>query len=139
MLVYYLKWEYCISIHEYLLVMNETDTCTLQGGLGHDGLRIGTGEVLGSTGNLSTTSKKHKCLYCAYSTSRKHSLIVHIRTHTGEKPFSCPHCPYRCAKKINLKIHIRTHTGEKPFVCPHCSFRSAQKVNLIRHLQTHIR
>ncbi|XP_071515130.1 uncharacterized protein [Panulirus ornatus] len=109
------------------------------GRLGHDDLRIGTGEVLGSSRSLSTTSKKHKCVYCAYSTSRKHSLIVHIRTHTGEKPFSCPHCPYRCAKKINLKIHIRTHTGEKPFVCPHCSFRSAQKVNLIRHLQTHIR
>ncbi|XP_069943910.1 protein tramtrack, beta isoform isoform X3 [Cherax quadricarinatus] len=110
-----------------------------KGGLGLDDLRIGTGEVLRPSRSLSTTSKKHKCLYCTYSTSRKHSLIVHVRTHTGEKPFLCPHCTYRCAKKINLKIHIRTHTGEKPFVCPHCSFRSAQKVNLVRHLQTHIK
>lgn len=86
-----------------------------------------------------TTKRRHRCTHCPYSTARKHSLTVHMRTHTGEKPFLCPHCPYRCSKKVNLKIHIRTHTGEKPFTCQQCSFRSAQKVNLLRHLQTHAR
>lgn len=86
-----------------------------------------------------TTNRKHKCTYCPYSSSKKHSLTVHMRTHTGEKPFSCPYCSYCCSKKVNLKIHIRTHTGEKPFTCQQCSFRSAQKVNLLRHIQTHAR
>ncbi|XP_050722087.1 protein tramtrack, beta isoform-like isoform X3 [Eriocheir sinensis] len=85
------------------------------------------------------TNRKHKCNYCPYSSARKHSLTVHMRTHTGEKPFSCPYCSYRCSKKVNLKIHIRTHTGEKPFTCQQCSFRAAQKVNLLRHIQTHSR
>ncbi|KAK3856330.1 hypothetical protein Pcinc_037340 [Petrolisthes cinctipes] len=107
---------------------------------GQDCVGVSTeGVPVGPPAALLTTLKRHKCLYCTYSTSRKHSLIVHLRTHTGEKPFMCPHCPYRCTKKVNLKIHIRTHTGEKPFVCHHCPFRSAQKVNLVRHMQTHSR
>ncbi|XP_037796504.1 zinc finger protein 37-like [Penaeus monodon] len=60
----------------------------------------------------ASSTRNHECVFCDYSTSRKHGLIVHMRTHTGEKPFACPHCPYRCSKKINLKIHIRTHTDK---------------------------
>ena len=39
--------------------------------------------------NLKTSEKIFTCTYCNKSFSRKHSVIAHERTHTGEKTFEC--------------------------------------------------
>ncbi|GBN82738.1 Zinc finger protein 182 [Araneus ventricosus] len=77
------------------------------------------------------------CPECGRSFIRKDYLVVHYRTHTGEKPYPCDMCPKRFSQKIALTNHLRTHTGEKPFPCDRCDKRFSRKSYLKDHSLTH--
>ncbi|KAK8741821.1 hypothetical protein OTU49_002423 [Cherax quadricarinatus] len=51
------------------------------------------------------------CTVCFKDFMYPSALVLHMRSHTGEKPFTCPHpqCDYRSTKKGNLKRHASTH------------------------------
>ncbi|XP_045606091.1 zinc finger and BTB domain-containing protein 7A isoform X5 [Procambarus clarkii] len=104
---------------------------------GDDRERPGMEEAAVTRTSLTSSSKLHQCTFCSYFTPRKDHLIMHIRTHTGEKPFACPYCPSRFVQKGTLSNHIRTHTGEKPFSCPFCPQSFARNSHLRSHMSTH--
>ncbi|KAK7024367.1 Zinc finger and BTB domain-containing protein 8B [Halocaridina rubra] len=79
----------------------------------------------------------HQCPYCSYSSHREAHVIIHIRTHTGEKPFGCTYCSAQFKQKGQLNRHIRSHTGEKPYRCPICSQEFSRKDNLGSHMFSH--
>jgi hypothetical protein len=55
-----------------------------------------------------------------------------------EKPVHrCNICNRGFLNKSNIKVHLRTHTGEKPFRCEVCSKAFRQKAHLIKHQQMH--
>ncbi|XP_076061407.1 uncharacterized protein LOC143037172 [Oratosquilla oratoria] len=56
----------------------------------------------------------HFCHICTKGFKDKYSVNVHIRTHTGEKPFNCELCGKCFRQKAHLAKHIQIHSAPKP-------------------------
>ncbi|XP_041849399.1 zinc finger protein 436-like isoform X4 [Melanotaenia boesemani] len=79
-----------------------------------------------------SAAKPNLCKICSSSDSQSSNFTVHMRTHTGEKPYC-----YNCGKCFIKKSHLDSHTGKKPFICQICGRGFSFHSILVSHMKTH--
>ncbi|XP_025771528.1 zinc finger protein 846 [Puma concolor] len=80
----------------------------------------------------SDTRERH----CRRTFVNQSSRKVHVRHHTGEKPYECKDCGKAFTHSSYRTGHRRTHSRKKPSVCVECGKAFTRSTGLLLHMRS---
>ena len=85
---------------------------------------------------IHTGEKPYKCNLCESAFAHANVLKGHMRKHTGDY-LKCDLCEKTYSSASSLAVHKRSHTGERPYKCDICNMAFAETGGLKSHKRTH--
>jgi len=127
---------------ERYMEVQQTDTARIE-----ELVREATVGVAGGgarAGDSGTPADPNECVICHRVLSCRSALLMHYRTHTGERPYRCRLCGRTFTTKGNLKTHMAVHRGRITGLtdasgqhrCRVCRRDFAGSVALQQHIRT---
>ncbi|XP_047033992.1 gastrula zinc finger protein XlCGF57.1-like [Helicoverpa zea] len=81
-------------------------------------------------------ARRYHCTSCSYSTPHSQTLVSHMRTHNGERPYTCE-CGKSFTQSASLAAHRKTHSTSTYFTCSLCGKQFKHAFTMKNHMRVH--